>query len=103
MVAKRRRRHLYILEWMKARGLSDEQLALKVGTTRVTIWRWANEQHRLNPEKIERLATALDLEPPELWRPPSRRSIDAILANAPDEVNDMAADVVERMVRQRRP
>lgn len=92
------RAHLYIDEWMEDRGLNDEKVANRLGVTRQTIWKWRKEQHRLDPGKIAQLATALDCEPYELWRPPGLTSLDAIVADAPEEVRNTAADIVRRLV-----
>jgi transcriptional regulator with XRE-family HTH domain len=97
-IGQRRRGHLYIKEWMDLRGLSDERLAQRLEVGRETVWRWRVEQHRLNPEKIAALASALDIEPEELWRLPSRPSLDAIIKDAPDELQATAADIVRRLV-----
>jgi len=94
------RTHLYISQWREHRGLSVEALAGRLDVERQTIWRWENEQHRLNPEKIGALAVALDIEPEDLWRMPARRSIDAILKDAPDELHDTAIDIVQRLARR---
>lgn len=97
-IGQRRKAHLYIKEWMDARGLSDEKVANRVGVARETIYRWHNEQHRLNPEKIAQLADALDMEPAEFYRPPGRQSLDAMVQNVPDDVQAMAVDIVARLV-----
>jgi transcriptional regulator with XRE-family HTH domain len=95
------RGHLYIEEWFETRGLNDEKVGNRIGVDRATVFRWRKEQHRLNPQKIAALAEALDIEPEELWRPPSRRSLDALIKDAPDEVVDMAFDVLKRMAGKR--
>lgn len=97
-IRKGARGHLYIEEWFKERGLNDEKVGLRLDKDRATIHRWRKEQHRLNPEKIAALAHVLDLEPEELFRPPRRRSIDAALKGADDDVLDMAYDIVVRMM-----
>lgn len=86
--------HLYIAEWMKELGLNDELLAARLNTSRVTVWRWRTEQHRLNPKKIATIAQAMDMAPETLWRPPGRPSLDAIVKDSPDDVVRKAADVV---------
>lgn len=98
-IRKRARIHLYITEWFEARGLNDEQVANRIDppVDRATVFRWRKEQHRLNPEKIGKLADALDIDSAELYRPPSRPSLDAIIRDAPDDVQSMAADIVRRM------
>lgn len=95
------RGHLYIEEWFQERGLNDEKIGNRIGVDRATVFRWRKEQHRLNPQKIAALAEALDLEPADLWRPPARRSLDALVKDAPDEVVDLAFDVVKRMTAGR--
>jgi len=94
------RAHLYISEWMEHRGLSDDQIGNRLGVGRTSVWRWRTQQHRLNPEKIAALAEALDVEPQELWRPPARRSVDALLRDAPDELHETAVDIVERLLKR---
>lgn len=100
-IRKGARRHLYIEEWMAYRGLSDERLANRLGVARETVTRWRGQQHRLNPDKIAAIASALDCDPTELWRPPDRPSLDAIMKDAPKDVQDMAADIVQRLVGRR--
>lgn len=82
---------------MENRGLSDERLAGRLNVARETVTRWRSQQHRLNPDKIAAIATALDLEPPELWSPPGapagRPSIDAMMKDAPQEAFDRLAEM----------
>lgn len=85
---------------MEERGLSDEKIAGRIGVARETVTRWRGQQHRLNPDKIAALASALDLEPEELWRPPSRPSLDALMKDASEELHSTAADIVRRLVRR---
>ncbi len=94
-IGGRRRFHLYISQWRDHRGLSLEELGNRVDppVAKNTVWRWENEQHRLDPQKIARLAQALDLEPEDLWRPPPGRSIDAILADAAPEMREAMVDM----------
>lgn len=87
---------------MAARGVSDERLAGRLGVDRVTVTRYRNQQHRLNPDKIAAIAAALDLEPEELWRPPApdgRPSIDAMLRNAPDDAVKRLAEVAAILLK----
>lgn len=92
------RGHLYIDEWFAARGLNDEKVGNRLDKDRATIFRWRKEQHRLNPGKIAELASALDIEPEELWRPPDLGpSLDVMVKDSPPETQAMIADVVRRM------
>ena len=96
------RLHLYVKEWREARGLSLEALGGRLGVEKNTVWRWENEQHRLNPEKQAALADALNLDSPsDLWRPPtSRPSLDAIAEGASEEVKDTLVDIVTRLTKR---
>lgn len=100
-IGQRRKAHLYVKEWMDHRNLSDEQVANRLGMARETIWRWRKEQHRLNPEKLAALAGALDMEPQEFYRPPSQPSLDAMVSGETVEIQQMAADIVRRLVARR--
>lgn len=93
--------HLYIEEWMAAadpRPVSDDELGKRLGVARQTVFRWRKEQWRLDPGKIAAIAEALGIEPEQLWRPPHRPSVDAILKDAPDDVHETAMDIVRRLI-----
>lgn len=105
--------HLYIVEWREHRGLNQTQLGervwvetkkgsgeFKLGVDKNSVSRWENEQWRLDPQKIGAIAFALDLEPEELFRPPDRPSVDAILSKSPADVVEEAADIVRRFIRR---
>lgn len=96
-----RKPHLYLAEWREKAGLSVQHLADRIEFSRETVWRWENEQHRLNPEKIARYAHALDIEPEQLFRPPERPSADAYLKNVSQDIYDTAIDVVKRLVQKK--
>ncbi len=97
-IGQRRRAHLYIKEWLDYRGLSDEKAAGRLEVSRETVWKWRTQQGRLTTDKMASLASILDIEPEELYRPPSRPSLDAMVKDAPDDVQSMAADIIRRLV-----
>lgn len=99
-IRKGARPHLYLDEWFADRGVNDEQVAGRVGVARQTIWKWRTQQHRLDPIKIALLASALDCHPTQLWGPPNRPSLDALVVDAPDDLRLMAHDVVSRLVKK---
>ena len=88
------RAHLYLDEWFDKKGATDEAIANRIGVARETITRWRGQQHRLNPEKIAALAAALDVAPMQLWSPPSRPSVDAMLDGLGDDMAQRAAELV---------
>ena len=94
------RPHLYLEEWIEFRGLNPATLAGRMERDRTTVWRWVKEQDRLNPSKMAEIAHALDLEIEELFRPPPRRSLDAMLKDQSEDIQDMAADIVSRLIKR---
>jgi transcriptional regulator with XRE-family HTH domain len=98
-IYKGRRGHLFVAEWMADRGINDERLANRLGVARETVTRWRTQQHRLNPDKIAAIASALDLEPVELFRPPTGRpSLDALIEGLPAEQQDATVDIMKRLI-----
>lgn len=97
-LGRRQAAHLYVKEWLEFRGFSDEKAAGRLGVDRTTVWKWHKEPRRLTKDKIASLAALLDIEPEELYRPPSRPSLDVLIKDAPDDVQAMAVDIVKRLV-----
>ncbi len=93
-IGQRRRAHLYIEEWIAHRGLTIPKLASRLGVDRSTVNKWLATPSRLDPGKMEALALALDIEPEELYRPPSQPSLDAIVKDYPDDLRQKAAEIV---------
>lgn len=92
--------HIYLKEWLNHRGLSDERAAQRLGIDRTTLWKWRTQPRRLTRDKLASLAVILDIEPEELYRPPDRPSLDAMIKNAPEDVQKMAVDIVQRLVKR---
>lgn len=92
-----RKRHLYIEEWIEHRGLSFEAFGnrLEPPVTRQTVHRWAKEQRLVDQILQAKIAHALDIEPEDLWHHPSRRSVDALLKDLPDEEIQRAIKLIE--------
>lgn len=74
----RPRGYLWIEERMADLGLDDAALAKRCGVERVTVLRWRDpaEQHRINPQKMVIIATALECdEPADLFLPPGHVTV----------------------------
>lgn len=97
-IRKGARVHLYIKEWVTHLGLSDEDVASRLGIGRTSFWKQYTDQNRLNPAKVAQIAEALDIHHSQLNYPPGTESLDAIVEAAEPEVRQMAADIVKRMV-----
>lgn len=100
-MATNRREHLFITEHLRAVGLSDEEAGEKLGVGRETVWRWSNQQNRLNPKKIRLLADLCGIEPADFWRLPGSKSIDALLKEASQEDRELAADIISRLLKKK--
>lgn len=86
---------------MDARGLSFDDVGNRLGVSRTTVWRWAREQWRLDPGKMEALATAIGLSAAaDLYRRPERPSIDAILSDASQDDYETVVEMARRLSRR---
>lgn len=95
---KRPFRH-YLREWRAARGLSQQQLADRLETSKGQISRWESGGRSMSGDVIAALADALSIEPGDLFRDPSAPSLDALLARAPAHVRDAATDLVRTLLK----
>jgi transcriptional regulator with XRE-family HTH domain len=101
-IGRRRPARLYLDQWFEYRGLNDEKVAARIGVDRTTVWKWRNNQSRLDPDKIAALAEALDCKPEQLWQLPPRAerpSVDALLQDAPDDVVRKAVEMISILRR----
>lgn len=98
-IRKGARLHYYIKEWIEHLGLTDEVVAGRMGlASRTSVWKLYTEQHRLTPEKVARLAEALDRHPNELLFPPETPSLDALADQAtPEQRSAMVTDIIRRL------
>lgn len=95
------RPRFYIKEHREAQGLTLDQLAGRVGVERNTIWRWENDQRQVTPDKAAALAEALDLGHwSDLTRLPGVRSLDAMLADQPEDLREAVLDIAQRLIRR---
>ncbi len=91
-------RRLFLKEHREAKGLSAEAMAGRLGIERESLYRLEREPRRVNSEKQAAYAAALQIEPEALWRPPGAVSLDAMVHTAPEQVREMSADIVRRLV-----
>jgi transcriptional regulator with XRE-family HTH domain len=72
----RRPRRVYLPEWREAKGLTQKQLADRIGTDVMTISRWENRRVAISTDTLTVLAEALGgdlMEPEDLYHHPDRR------------------------------
>jgi transcriptional regulator with XRE-family HTH domain len=100
-IRKGARLHYYIKEWIEHLGLTDDQVAARMGlASRSSVWKLYTEQHRLTPEKVARVADALDRHPNELLFPPNVPSLDALAEGASPEQRAAIVTDIARRLRQ---
>jgi hypothetical protein len=88
-------KRLYLYEHRKAKNVSPPVMAGRLGVERESVHRI---ERRRDPKWQERWAAALGIEPEELWHPPGRTSLDAMVADASPELRNTIEDVVRRLV-----
>lgn len=92
------KRRLFLKEHREDKNISAEVMGERLGIERESVYRHEREQWRVNSIKQAEWAAALGIEPEALWRPPGTVSLDAILRSAPDDVQQMAVDIVQRLI-----
>jgi transcriptional regulator with XRE-family HTH domain len=85
---------LFISHWRENRGLSQEVLANRLGTSDVTISRWETGKRRPDENAQAALAEALDIDINDLRRHPDQPSADALLRDQPQEIRDQAIKLI---------
>lgn len=98
--SKTPRRH-YLAAWRKERGLSQEQLADRLGTHKAQISNWETGKRSIGMEVQAALADALSIEPQDLFRDPARPSADELLRNASPQVLNEAIEIIKVLVARR--
>lgn len=94
-IGPRRLRRLFLKEWREARGLTQEQLAGRLGVTDVSVSRWETGRVLLNTNVLAALSEALDIEPPDMYRHPDMPSADALLRDQPAEIREQAFNILK--------
>ena len=59
-----------IRELREERGLSQDELARRLGVHPQSLWRYEHGERNLSASKIKEVATALNVEPGELFENP---------------------------------
>ncbi len=95
------RRRLYLKENRKAKNISATEMGRHLGIERESVYRLEREQHRMDPTKQAEYAHHLGLEPEDLWRPPGRPSVDALLRDQPDEIAQRAVEMTQLLLKSR--
>lgn len=91
---------LYLAEWRDFRGLSQEQLAERVGTSKASISRWENYERDMTAKGMVAVAAALGLEPVQLFRHPDDPPLDDLLAGISPKLRKKAIALVKTFLSE---
>ena len=98
----RRPAQVYLREWLKWRGLTAEQLAGRMETSKSVISKLMNGQQRYNQDWLEQIAYALDCDVQELYRPPDAPTANELLAQMAPEAREAAMKVLVDLAQIRK-
>jgi transcriptional regulator with XRE-family HTH domain len=94
-------RRNFLRQWRESKGLTQEQLAERVGTYKAQVSNWENAKRAMTFAVQSSLADALGIEPTDLFRDPARPSVDELLRDQPVEVVERAAEMVRILINRR--
>ncbi|WP_410052705.1 helix-turn-helix transcriptional regulator [Bradyrhizobium sp. SZCCHNRI1073] len=98
-IGPRRPSRLFLSEWREHRGLTQEQLGQRLGTSHVTISRWETRKRQPDLKAQEAIAEALGIEFVDLRRHPQQPSADELLRDQPPEIVDQALKLIRAIRR----
>lgn len=94
-------RRSYLAKWREKKGLTQEQLADRIGTYKGQISNWESGRRSISAHVQAALAEALGIDPGDLWRDPDRPSADELLRGVPPEVHTQAIEMIRILVGKR--
>lgn len=95
----RRPARLFLREWLVHRGLTAEQLAGRLETSKSVISKLENENQRYNQDWLEAIAFALNCDVPDLFRHPDAPTAAELLGKMPPDVRETAINVLVDMAK----
>lgn len=95
---------LYLAEHREQKGLTQEQLAARMGTTKANISRWETGSRDPTTKVLAALAYALfgEVDVAKLFHHPDRPSPDDLLRNQSLETAEMAYRLVKTLVTDKK-
>lgn len=90
----------YLALWRKSKGLTQEELADILGTTKSNISRWENDKRAPDNGVMGAYAEALKVPITSLYRPPDQKLLDDALHGAPDDVRKQVMDMAEFLMQR---
>jgi transcriptional regulator with XRE-family HTH domain len=85
----------FIQEWRDERGLTQEQLANRVETTKASISRWETGERDPTMKVLAAIADALSIDIADIFRDPKRPSADQLLRHQSQATQEKAVELVK--------
>ena len=100
-IGPRRPRKIYLAEWREELGLTQEQLAQRLGKTAMTVSRWERNETQMNKATMDAVAEALkgSMEGEDLYYHPDRPSPNMLLRDQPPDIVDQAIKLIKAIRR----
>jgi transcriptional regulator with XRE-family HTH domain len=98
-IGPKRPRRQYLQEWRELRGLTQEQVAERLDTSKGQVSRWESGKRGMSAGVLEALEEALQLEPGDIFRDPNMPSVDELLRNATPEQRQQVLSVVAALLK----
>lgn len=89
---------MFFAEWREARGLTQEQLAARLDTTKGAVSKMENGHTLFNQSSLEAWADALSCEPGDFYHPPDKPTADELLRDQPPAIQEQAIAVLKALV-----
>jgi transcriptional regulator with XRE-family HTH domain len=86
---------VFLREWRDYLGLTQEEIANRIGTTKGTISRMEGSSREPNLGYLAAFAEAVDRDVADLFRDPARPSRDELLRNASPEQLRQAIELIQ--------
>ncbi len=93
------RPRVFLREWRVKLGLTQEQLAERIGTQKGTVSRHENHARGLKEHQILAYAEALGVDATRLFQHPDAPSLDELVRGVPDDLRLQIFRVVTALVR----
>lgn len=90
---------LFLKEWREAKGLTQQQIADRIGTDTGQVSRVETGKRKANQSWVFGYASALGITPEQLYRPPGAPSLDDMVRNAPESLRRQIFVVVEALLK----
>jgi transcriptional regulator with XRE-family HTH domain len=90
----------YLREWRKKRGLTLEQVAERLDTTRGLISEFERGAKRVNDDWVAGFCWAYDVEPAQLLHHPDSPTLDERLKDASDEQKTVVIQFIDFTLRR---